>query len=217
MALEFQNLTNVSCSSCTSRTGTIPSGFSPGDLLIAMASIGHDGGFLLNNPSGWTGIRSGFCYDAYRLRSTMSYRIAQAGDTSWTWNSGGYDTSTFSVVILRYTGQDVITPIHASANTAYDNSNTAVAPSVGYTSVNSGSMALQTAAAVQAGLYTPPSQLDIRYSTNAWTAYAGGDKHVSGTGSTGTASWTTGNNQSTIGITVVINAAKTFIPTINIF
>lgn len=62
-------------------TGTVPSGTKNGDLMVAF--VGNAGSNNYTVPAGWTTVAnttSSFC---------VAYRIAQAGDTSFTWTFNG--------------------------------------------------------------------------------------------------------------------------------
>ena len=195
MVVAYQNRseTKVLGTSCNV---SVPAGFSPGDLLIAVTNAMEG---AISRPPGWTVIQS--VSASYRVID-VSYRIAQAGDTNWTWTGSN---TVWIGEIHRYTGHDATTPIHAS-EAATSTSGSAVAPSVAYTSLGSGSLVLQVGNTTQSGnSLTVPAPLTSRYSTyNYGLNVAGGDKSASGTGSTGTADF---NTQSGYWVcaTVVVN------------
>lgn len=209
MSIAYQNnSTAVVGTDQTSITINVPTSFSAGDLLIAC--VAKDGYHAMTLPTGWTSIQAGATgATAY---FSVSYRIAEAGDTSWTWTG---ISEQWVGAILRYTGQDSSTPIHASGKSAAA-STTPTAPDVSYTSLLPGSLTLQCFGAKTSCVpYTTPTQLTERYSHISNESYlgscgsAGGDKTISGTGNTGTGVFTMDGFYYWVGVTVVINAATT--------
>ena len=180
-----------------------PAGFSVGDLLIAV--VIKDGNGAITRPAGWTQIQA----DSSFVAIDVSYRIAQAGDMNWTWTGASEE---WYGIILRYTGHDPSTPIHASGK-ADGSDDAPTAPSVAFTDLEVGSITLQVFG--QDGNYTPyttPGALTERFNDassmgTGTCGGAGGDKSASGTGSTGTAVFGTASFRLWIAVTAVIEAA----------
>ncbi len=215
MAVVYQNKSEVSVGTAQNTiTIPVPTGFSAGDLLIACIVMDRNSYLYKHGtPTGWTliqqttGTGGTHCFSIW-------YRIAEAGDTQWTWTIGYSGTFQQYGVILRYTGQAETGFIHASDMTVQETANTTpTAPSVAYTDLEAGSLCLQAFGADDDDTpYTTPAQLTQRYNgiSNTGTGTcgsAGGDKAVSGTGSTGTAQFTMNASEEWTAITVVIEAA----------
>lgn len=220
MAFEYYNNSHTSIEDSSSCTGSAPSGFSEGDFFIAIAySESNDYQVhTISAPSGWTLIRqrskSKTTWDQ-NVSMNISYRVAQYGDTSWLWTSVRSNRG-MGVIILRYSGQSLTNPVHASGELTGD-SYGALAPSVAFTDMEYGSTALQFST-TYGGSPTFPGTLTERFYYSAHYAKCrGGDKNIIGTGSTGTASFSYGSDTLYITTTVVFEAEQTFVPTINIF
>ncbi|GAG64537.1 unnamed protein product, partial [marine sediment metagenome] len=140
------------------------------------------------------------------------YRIAEEGDTEWTWTYGLADQA--YGVILRYTGQASSGFIHASDITVQASpTNTPTAPNVAYTDLEAGSLCLQVFGSDEDYIYTTPVQLTERYNDISNTGDgtcggAGGDKVISGTGNTGTAEFTMSGADQWVAVTVIIEAEE---------
>lgn len=216
MALEYHNY-SYGYSESGSVNGSAPTGFSQGDFLIGVGAGVGGTGSSSSPPSGWTLITNKHLSSAFGdCLLNVSYRIAQTGDTNWSWSFGGHGQC---ISILRYTGQSITDPVPFSGASCGRGSSHP-APSVDYNGVNVGSLALQavTGYAWYEGLHTIPAALTTRYNKrNVYIQAAGGDKSVSGSGSTGVAGFTVDGTTNWVSTTVVIQAAKTFVPTINIF
>jgi hypothetical protein len=208
MGVTYQNKTESETAGGTSLTLTAPSGFSAGDLFIAC--VCHDSDQVTSHPSGWTVIQDQV--SSTHVRFSVLYRIAEVGDTSWIWTVSGLDEGWVGC-ILRYTGQATSGFIHASNNAA-GLTTTPIAPSVSYTSLHSGSLALQCFGADDNDIpYTTPSPLAEKFNDSVSTGWgdcghAGGDKVASGSGSTGTAEFTMNASEQWVAITIVIAAAE---------
>ena len=204
MAVTYQNKSETKVTfSNASCTAPIPTGFSAGDLLIAQVMVSDDHEHLIT-PAGWTLIQEYSISNVVLL--SIVYRIAEAGDTNWTWSLDGA-TGNWYIAILRYTGQHA-TPIHASSIVGNATASP-TAPSVAYTGLESGSLAIQSMGADGSRTpYTTPSALTERYNDDTGaTGGSGGDKAISGTGSTGTAVFTIAASDQWIAGTAVIAAA----------
>jgi len=170
MAVEFQNKSEVKVASGTSITAPIPIGWAVGDLLIAY--ITKDDDDTITPPAGWTLIQNAVGGTACRI--WVGWRIAEAGDTEWTWTG---DSEGYYGVILRYKGHDPTTPIKAS-DSATDSTQYPIAPSVNFENLNAGSLVLQVFGADDNDIpYTVPSQLTPRFNDSVTTTGgAGGDR-----------------------------------------
>ena len=209
MAVTYQDKTETKVAAdATSITCDVPAGFSAGDLLIAV--IVKDDDNAMDTPAGWTLMTEG--ESDGRMRCNTFYRIAQVGDTNWTWNG---DSENWIGWILRYTGHDAAAPIHASGDAVGETVNP-TAPTVAYTDLAVGSIALQLFGADDDDTpYVTPGGLTERFNevssddplTYLSCGGAGGDKAVSGTGSTGTAVFTQDAGEEWVGVTIVIEAA----------
>lgn len=164
-AVGYQNKSEVKVDSGTQITIPVPDGFSAGDLLICC--ITKDDDDAITAPEGWTVIQNVAGDIAMRLWT--GYRIAEVGDTEWTWTG---DSEAYYGVILRYTEHNTTTPIHASGNqigTGYD----ITAPSVAFTDLPVGSKVLQVFGVDKNGWeFTIPTHLTQRFKD--YIAGAGG-------------------------------------------
>jgi hypothetical protein len=204
MAITYQNKSEHTEPLDSSFTMTIPTGFSAGDLLIACVHKDDDPSITI--PSGWTIIEEGTDGVYNVMYFSVAYRIAESGDTNWTWTADG---EAWAGVILRYTGQAVTSPIHASGKAGGYSTNP-TAPSVGYTDLANDSITLQCFGSDWITPFTVPGQLTERFSfDNGDGGLAGGDKVISGTSSTGTAIFTQGSTRTFLAVTVVIDAEPT--------
>lgn len=131
----YKNKSEVTVASGVSITIPIPTGWSAGDLLIGYVTKDDD--YAITPPAGWTVIQNVISNGAMRL--WVGYRVAQAGDTEWTWSG---DSEAYYGVILLYTGQDPDNPIYNSDNAVGDSA-TPTAPSVSYTTLEAGSVVFQ--------------------------------------------------------------------------
>ena len=205
--VEYQNQA-TSTASDVEITISAPSGFSAGDLFIAVVIKDDDPAIVLPTGSTWTIIQEGTGADPQSYVS-VSYRIAVAGDTNWTWTG---DTETWYGVILRYTGQASSDFIHASGKADGD-STTPTAPDVSYINLATGSLTLQIFGSDDVETsYITPASLTERYNgispTPGGCGGAGGDKAVSGSGSTGIAEFTQIAAEEWIAVTVVVEAEE---------
>jgi len=203
MAVTYQNKAETKVLySQTSCTVSAPTGFSAGDLLIAQVMFTGNTTYT-TTPAGWTEIQKQ-AYSNY-VGLITAYRIAEAGDTNWTWI--GLSMEWF-ISILRYTGQHASSAIHAS-DKGYGVTDAPTAPSVAYTGLESGSLAIHAMAADGGHTpYTTPAALDERLNDDTSdTGGCCGDKAVSGTSSTGTAVFGISTSDEWVSTTVVIAAA----------
>jgi hypothetical protein len=91
----------------SSQIVTIPAGVQTGDLMI-VAWSNTSVGATLTPPSGWTSIALAASGSGMKLQTC--YRVAQAGDTTWTFTATGGNATT-GIALLTFTGQDPTTPI----------------------------------------------------------------------------------------------------------
>jgi len=177
MAVEFQEPITQVITADSGITMAKPTGTSAGDLLIAC--ITKDDDYALTPPAGdlWTVIQNVAAGTAakrsYTARLWVGYRIAEGGDTEWTWTG---DKEGYYGVILRYTGHDA-TPIHASGSGSGTSANP-IAPSVGFENLAAGSLVLQVFGADDNDEpYTVPAPLIQRFKdSQATCGGAGGDR-----------------------------------------
>jgi len=136
----------------------------------------------------------------------MAYKIAGSNEQQYTWSVTGY--SNWVSTILRFTGHDATTPIPVE-EVGYGLTNAPIAPSASFSSLESGSLALCVFGANDAETpYTVPGALTTRINaTAALCGTAGGEKAVSGTGSTGTATFGMSASTKWVSITAIIEAA----------
>lgn len=136
MAVEYQNKFEDNTYAGTTFPMSAPDGFSAGDLFIAIVTKDDDPAITI--PEGWTIIQEGAGADP-QCYFSVAYRIAEVGDTTWNWTG---DNETWYGVILRYTGQAESGFIHASGKADGDSA-TPTAPSVDFTDLEEGSIAIQ--------------------------------------------------------------------------
>ena len=164
MAVTYVAKTEVKVDSGTSIQISIPAGWSVGDLLICC--IAKDDDYEITPPAGWIVIQNINSGTAMRLWT--GYRIAEAGDTNWTWTG---DSEAYYGVILLYSGASA-TPIHASGSQTETGENP-TAPSVAFTNLTAGSRVLQVFGADRNGWeFTIPPELTERFKD--YIAGAGG-------------------------------------------
>lgn len=104
----------------TSQVVTKPAASATGDVMVMAIGANMTGPAPL--PTGWTSIGTvtltGACL-------TLGYRVAQAGDTSWTVTPGG-GAQQFGGVLQTFTGVDNVTPIDATGSAASQASGTSI-------------------------------------------------------------------------------------------
>ena len=202
MAVVYQDKTETKVSVDATSITCAPPAFDVGDLFIAV--IVKDDDNAMSTPAGWTLVEDN--QSDNRMRCNVFRRIAEAGDSSWTWTG---DNEMWIGWILRYKGHDATTPIHASSN-GVGETVSPIAPTCAYTGLAVGSIALQLFGADDDDTpYTTPVALTERFSADAvGCGGAGGDKSVSGTGSTGTATFGQANAEEWVGITLIIEASS---------
>ncbi|MBN1384554.1 MAG: Ig-like domain repeat protein, partial [Elusimicrobia bacterium] len=202
-SVEYQNKTETTESGIQIIIST-PTGCITGDLLIAFLT--KDGIDAISTNSDWNVICSSTPGEGNYVQ--VAWRIFQAGDTSWTWTSA---SETWLGEILCYRGHDAANPIYAVSTNSAISTQYPLAPSVDYTDLPNGSLVLQLYGADYDKYDTVPIQLTTRFSGAfggpQGTCGAGGDKLVSGTGSTDTAEFGMTGVDDWVAVTVVIKAA----------
>lgn len=122
-----------------STTVTIPSGTQPGDLMIASVCVGWiTSAGTITTPSGWTAVEA-TVVAGFGTLSAVFWRIAQAGDSTWSFPIvGGTGNGFIGVALQSFTGCDQTNPIDStgtgSSNTG---SNTITANAVTVAFANS--------------------------------------------------------------------------------
>ena len=138
MAVVYQNKSEtLQEASSETITITIPTGWSVGDLLIAF--ITKDDDHDVDEHTDWTTIQKGTSGTGNAVY--MAWRIADTGDTNWTWGSATDTTEDWCGWIMRFTGHDLNSPIHNSGE-SYATTDTPIAPSVSHTDLTEGSIAI---------------------------------------------------------------------------
>lgn len=207
MAIEYQNKAESFVGTAAiSITISAPDGFSAGDLLVAFISKDDDDAII--KPAGWTDIELNST-DANRFNSY--YRIAEAGDTNWSWTG---DNEEWYGVILRYTGQDTSAPFYDSGFATGDGVASIDCPSVAYVDLPTGSLCIQCFGCDDDDTpYTTSGSLSERFNGvssigSGTCGAAGGDKIISGTDSTGIATFTMDAADEMIGQTIIFKASR---------
>ena len=172
MAVEFVAKTEVKPGDGSSIQISIPTGWSVGDVLIAY--IIKDDDDAITPPAGWTVIQNVTGGTAMRLWT--GYRIAESGDTNWTWSG---DAELYYGVILCYKGNAAAPVPNSGSATGSDA--IPIAPSVAFSELNAGSLVLQVFGADRDRWpFTIPSQLTEKFkdynSGSGGCGGAGGDK-----------------------------------------
>lgn len=96
----------------SSQVVTKPAGVVTGDLMVMV--IGANMSSPVALPTGWTSVGTATLTGACL---TVGYRLAQAGDTTWTVTPGG-GAQQFGGVLQTFSGVDSTTPIDATGSAA---------------------------------------------------------------------------------------------------
>ena len=184
----------------TSITLAIPSGWAENDLLLAV--IGKDDDVAITNHASWTvltNLTSGTGNAFY-----VGWRLAQIGDTDWTFTSTD-GTEDWVGWILLYSGNDETNPIHADGE-SIGTTDTPIAPSVSYTSLEIYSLAVRVFGADDNDIpYTTTGLTERFNNNNTDTGGAGGEgSYINGTSSTGTFDFGMGASEQWVATTIII-------------
>ena len=190
-------------SATTSLTMSAPAGFSAGDLFIALVVKDDAPAIVLPTGSTWTPIQAGY-RDENGPYVSVSYRVAEEGDTDWTWTG---DNETWVGKILWYSGQSTSAPINIS-DIATGDDTAPIAPTV--ETDTAGCMVVQLFGCDNTRVPgTIPDPLRERVKNGSGGAVQGvtlqgGDWEQSSAGFTGTATFSIDRTDEWVAVTLAI-------------
>ena len=197
----YENITeDVNDAARTSVTLAIPSGWSENDLLLAV--IGKDDDIAVTDHADWTELYNATSGTGNALY--VAWRLAQIGDTDWTFTSLDTDEDWVGWILL-YSGNDETTPIHDSGG-ATGTTDAPTSPSVSYTDLAVYSLTVRVFSADDNDVpYTTVGITERFNNNNTDTGGAGGEgAAISGTSSTGTFAFGMAASEEWVAVTVII-------------
>jgi hypothetical protein len=93
----------------------IPSGVQAGDCMVVVISWDNSGTPTITPPSGWNPVFTSVG-DA-TIRGSVYYRVAQAGDSSWSWTISPTNVD-FGMACQTFSGVDQNNPIDATGTSS---------------------------------------------------------------------------------------------------
>ncbi len=180
-----------------------PAGVVAGDVLVASLVL-ESNGESVNVPSGWTLVGE---TDVHFAMAVM-YRIAGASEPAnytFTFSDDAENIGS----ITAYRGVDNTNPIGATA--VDTNGGTSMLVMSSLTTTTSNAYVVRSVASDNNAGYTPPAGYTERVDTDSGGSLSHGyaDREMATAGATGTETYTYGQSQPFIGISLVLNCAPT--------